>query len=159
MSPWAPLRQRLPSLAVWALSPGCQSLCLQDAPASPLTSRSARRGAHWRWQEAASAELKTIRVDQRKCRAGWRAGQILISACWPHTSLHMSHPLSSADMLFGLGFAGEVCQAGLCRLTAQSSREAWEEGVGMWVRCGCPGALQEALCSSGTRDCGAREWL
>lgn len=62
-------------------------------------------------------------------------------------------------MLFGLGFAGEVCQAGLCRLAAQSSGEAWEEGVGMWVPCGCPGALQEAVGSSGTHDGGTREWL
>ena len=101
------------------------------------------------WQEAASAELKTIRVDQRKCRVGWRAGQILISTCWPHASLHMSHPTE----LSGHAVWIRLLQARFAKL-AQSSREAREE-AGIWVRCGCPGAREEAVGSLGTQDSGS----
>lgn len=101
------------------------------------------------WQEAASAELKTIRVDQRKCRVGWRAGQILISTCWPHASLHMSHPTE----LSGHAVWIRLLQARFAKL-AQSRREAREE-AGIWVRCGCPGAREEAVGSLGTQDSGS----
>lgn len=115
-----------------------------------------RRGACC-WQEAASAELETIRVDQRKCRVGWRAGQILISACWPHTSLHMSHPAE----LSGHAVWIRLLQARFAKLAFAGSlpRAAEKRGrkVGMWVRCGCPGAMQEVVGSSGIRDCGTRK--
>ena len=122
---------------------------LSHTLASPLTSRSAQtwlrpppRGA-CRWQEAASAELKTIRVDQRKCRVGWRAGQILISACWPHTSLHMSHPAELSGhavwirllqaRFAKLAFAGSAC------CTEQPRGEEGRWGCGLDVAARVPG--------------------
>lgn len=127
-----------------ACEPG-MSQCHQHTPPSPLTSGSAQtqlqpplRAARC-WQEAASAELKTIRVDQRKCRVGWRAGQILISACWPHTSPHMSHPAE----LSGHAVWIRLLQASFAKLAfaVLLHRAAERQGgkVGMWVRCGCPG--------------------
>ena len=130
--------------SVWTVSPECQSACHQHMRALTLTSRSAStrlqpppRGT-CPWQEAASAELKTIRVDQKKCRVGWRAGQILISTCWPHASLHMSHPTEL--MLFGLGFY----RRGLPSLHRAAERRGRKLGCGLDVVAQVPGRRQLA---------------
>lgn len=148
---------------MWAVSPECQSLCRQHTPAS--TSRAAStwlqpppRGT-CRWQEAASAELKTIRVDQRKCRVGWRAGQILISTCWPHTSLHMSHPAE----LSGHAVWIRLLQARLAKLASAGSLHRAAERRGRKVCCGLDVVAQvpagEAVGSPATQDSGSRGWL
>lgn len=138
--------------------------------ASPLTCRSAATQLQppprsvCRWQEAASAELKTIRVDQRKCRVGWRAGQILISARWPHTSLRMSHPAELSGHAVWIRFlqarfaklAGAF--AGSARLTARNSREV-RKGGGDGGETWLPRCQGEPAGSPGPQDDGTRERL